>query len=128
MPLHLFTSSNPDQRFQPGCAAEMTKFFGGEALVEDDAVAAELDSLIAKGRIPEIKRLNIGDKVAELEAAEAKAAGLRHVLANLQGGGVPSAHERLMSAPVVGVTTTAGMPQASESVSGSAKNTAKQAN
>jgi hypothetical protein len=119
MPIHLFTSSNPNQRFQPGCAADMIQFFNGEAVVESDEVAAELDSLIARGRIPEIARLKIGDKEAELAAAEAKAASLRHVLAQLNAGGMPDealGRGGINSGAVVGVTTTGGVPQGKESI------------
>jgi len=121
MPIHLFTSSNPNQRFQPGCAADMIQFFNGEAVVESDEVAAELDSLIARGRIPEIARLKIGDKEAELAAAEAKAASLRHVLAQIQAGGTPDGSgAKFASGASAGITTTAGVPQVQESISGQA--------
>ena len=114
MSIHFFTSTNPDQRFQPGCTNEMVQFFRGEAVVENDAVAAELDGLIARGRIPEIRRVDIGTKAEELAQAEAKALALRHVLNQLNAGGIPDEALRengLASKAVVGVTTTAGLPQ-----------------
>ena len=119
MPIHLFTSTNPDQRFQPSSTNEMVQFFKGEAAVEDDVVAAELDSLIARGRMPEITRVNIGTKLEELEQAEAKAAALRHVLAQLNAGGMPDealGRGGIRSGATVGVTTTGGVPQGKESV------------
>ena len=119
MPVHLFTSTNPDQRFQPSSSNEMVQFFNGEAAVEDDTIATELDGLIARGRIPEITRVNIGTKIEELEKAEAKAAALRHVLAQLNAGGMPDeALNRggIRSGATVGVTTTGGVPQSKESV------------
>ena len=67
MPVHLFTSTNPDQRFQPSSTNEMVQFFNGEAAVEDDAIATELDTLIARGRIPEITRVDIGTKLEKLK-------------------------------------------------------------
>ena len=119
MPVHLFTSTNPDQRFQPSSSNEMVQFFNGEAAVEDDIIAAELDGLIARGRIPEITRVNIGTKIEELEKAQAKADALRHVLAQLNAGGMPDeALNRggIRSGATVGVTTTGGVPQGKESV------------
>lgn len=119
MAIHLFTSTNPDQRFQPSSSNEMVQFFNGEAAVEDDAIATELDTLIARGRIPEITRVNIGTKLEELEKAEAKAKALRHVLAQLNAGGMPDealGRGGVNSGAVVGVTTTSGVPQGKESI------------
>lgn len=67
--LHGFHSAYANQVFQPGCSDEMVQFYEHEAWVEDDKVAAEIDLLIKKGRIPHISRIS----VVELEEATARA-------------------------------------------------------
>ena len=70
-PLHLFQSAYENQRFQPGCSTETVQFFNHEAVVENEAVAVELDKLIAKGAIPHIKRIMVEDVAKEAARQEA---------------------------------------------------------
>lgn len=69
--LHGFHSAYANQVFQPGCSDEMVQFYEHEAWVEDDKVAAEIDLLIKKGRIPHISRISAVD--LQEAAARAKA-------------------------------------------------------
>ncbi len=57
--------------------------------------------------------MQVSDKEAELVALEAKAASLRHVVNSMASGAV------------LGVTTTAGMPQGKRSMTGSEPAAAK---
>ena len=110
--MHVFTSATPDMQFQPGCTNEMVRFFNGEAIIEDDAVAAELDSLIAKGKMPEVQRLDMSKEEDQVKALEAKLAAKKERIAALQQG-------EGISKAVVGTTTTSNMMRKAASSSAS---------
>ena len=107
MSTHIFTSASPDQQFQPSCINEMVRFFNGEAVIENDAVAAELDSLIAAGKVPEIQRLDISKEADQVAALEAKVQAKKERLAALQSG-------EGISRAVIGGTTTSNVVRKQE--------------
>lgn len=84
MPLNVFKSSLVRMSFQPGCSNHMVNFVNHEATVEDEAVAAEMDLLISKGKLEGIRRVTAEDKQAEMEQLEAQLANLRAAQVALQ--------------------------------------------
>lgn len=105
MPLHVFKSSLARMSFQPGCSNKMIDFVNHEAVIEDAAVAAELDLLISQGRLESIRRVTAADKQEEVEQLEAQLAALRAAKTALQEADAGPGKT------TVGVISTAEMTQ-----------------
>jgi len=100
--MHVFTSATSDMQFQPSCSNEMVRFFNGEAIIENDAIAAELDGLIAKGKLPEVQRLDLSKEADQVAILESKLAAKKERILALQQG-------QENSRAITGVTTTANV-------------------
>lgn len=105
MPLHGFHSAYENQRFQPGSSQDMVQFFDHEAWIEDDAVAAELDKMIAKGAVPHIRRIEASTIEAEAEKAEANLTALRAKALAAKNAAIANSN----AGASVGITTTSNL-------------------